>query len=285
VRSASAEGNTSQPTTERSPKPIVPMIVEEPPSPQATVDSFVEHHRDIQHDRQARKTWSWAFWSDEKSKKRSEPSLLSSPVKPRPSKSPEPSLSGKRFAFSHLFSRKSKSNSFNTVTSPNPPKDFQLNRMFMSRLPLHMERAIYKLSHIKLANPRRPLHEQVLISNHMFWYLSIVSSTLEAAHPVPVKSPRKLVKKSRSLKKKHLKQQQPQPQLQQKKQRQQLSNEDTLPSFMKSHSLETTGFIVPDNYLNPQSGNCDANGGGMDCVRENQQDDIPLAMYKSFKKF
>nr|CAG8478645.1 7394_t:CDS:2 [Entrophospora candida]CAG8500754.1 541_t:CDS:2 [Entrophospora candida] len=36
-------------------------------------------------------------------------------------------------------------------------------------------RAIYRLSHIKLANPRRPLHEQVLISNMMFWYLSLIN--------------------------------------------------------------------------------------------------------------
>ena len=35
------------------------------------------------------------------------------------------------------------------------------------RLPIHVERAIYRLSHIKLANPRRPLYEQVLISNLM----------------------------------------------------------------------------------------------------------------------
>ena len=33
------------------------------------------------------------------------------------------------------------------------------------RLPIHVERAVYRLSHIKLANPRRPLYEQVLISN------------------------------------------------------------------------------------------------------------------------
>ena len=37
------------------------------------------------------------------------------------------------------------------------------------RLPIHVERAVYRLSHIKLANPRRPLYEQVLISNLMFW--------------------------------------------------------------------------------------------------------------------
>ncbi|ORZ25646.1 hypothetical protein BCR42DRAFT_400606 [Absidia repens] len=44
------------------------------------------------------------------------------------------------------------------------------------RLPLHMERGIYRLSHMKLANPRRPLREQVIISNFMFWYLSIINT-------------------------------------------------------------------------------------------------------------
>lgn len=44
-----------------------------------------------------------------------------------------------------------------------------------SRYPIHVERAVYRLSHIKLANPRRPLYEQVLISNLMFWYLGIIN--------------------------------------------------------------------------------------------------------------
>jgi Activator of mitotic machinery Cdc14 phosphatase activation C-term len=44
-----------------------------------------------------------------------------------------------------------------------------------SRFPVHIERAIYRLSHYKLSNPRRPLHHQVLISNLMFWYLSIIN--------------------------------------------------------------------------------------------------------------
>ncbi|OBZ90121.1 hypothetical protein A0J61_01842 [Choanephora cucurbitarum] len=39
------------------------------------------------------------------------------------------------------------------------------------RFPLHVERAIYRLSHMKLADPRRPLRQQVLISNLMFWYI------------------------------------------------------------------------------------------------------------------
>ncbi|KAL5537150.1 hypothetical protein ACEPAF_973 [Sanghuangporus sanghuang] len=46
-----------------------------------------------------------------------------------------------------------------------------------ARYPIHVERAIYRLSHIKLANPRRPLYEQVLISNLMFWYLGVINKS------------------------------------------------------------------------------------------------------------
>lgn len=54
-----------------------------------------------------------------------------------------------------------------------------------SRFPLLEERAIYRMAHIKLANPRRPLSSQVLLSNFMYSYLAIV----QAMHPnmnVPV---------------------------------------------------------------------------------------------------
>lgn len=44
------------------------------------------------------------------------------------------------------------------------------------RYPLSVERALYRLSHVKLSNPRRPLYQQVEISNFMFWYLSIIDS-------------------------------------------------------------------------------------------------------------
>ncbi|CAG8607164.1 18020_t:CDS:2, partial [Racocetra persica] len=57
-----------------------------------------------------------------------------------------------------------------SVLSNKKPKYTNYNRF-----PIHVERAIYRLSHIKLANPRRPLHEQVLISNMMFWYLSLIN--------------------------------------------------------------------------------------------------------------
>ncbi|RCI02971.1 hypothetical protein CU098_002311, partial [Rhizopus stolonifer] len=58
-----------------------------------------------------------------------------------------------------------------------------------SRLPLHVERAIYRLSHMKLADPRRPLRQQVLISNLMFWYLSIQQTTDYQEQRVETESP------------------------------------------------------------------------------------------------
>lgn len=51
------------------------------------------------------------------------------------------------------------------------------DEMDYARYPLHIERALYRLSHFKLANPRRALAEQVMISNLMFWYLSVVNHT------------------------------------------------------------------------------------------------------------
>ncbi|CAL1715320.1 unnamed protein product [Somion occarium] len=57
-----------------------------------------------------------------------------------------------------------------------------------ARYPIHVERAIYRLSHIKLANPRRPLYEQVLISNLMFWYLGVINKTTPAS-PGQVNTP------------------------------------------------------------------------------------------------
>lgn len=44
------------------------------------------------------------------------------------------------------------------------------------RYPVPVERSLYRLSHVKLSHPRRPLYQQVEISNFMFWYLSIIDS-------------------------------------------------------------------------------------------------------------
>ncbi|KAI8981574.1 activator of mitotic machinery Cdc14 phosphatase activation C-term-domain-containing protein [Pilobolus umbonatus] len=65
-----------------------------------------------------------------------------------------------------------------------PPKDFQLNEYNYIRLPIHTERAIYRLSHSKLSNPKLPLRDQVIISNLMFWYLSIISHSSDNPHSI-----------------------------------------------------------------------------------------------------
>lgn len=68
----------------------------------------------------------------------------------------------------------SKSKSPAPPQSPGPPVQPSANGTY-ARYPIHVERAVYRLSHIKLANPRRPLYEQVLISNLMFWYLGVIN--------------------------------------------------------------------------------------------------------------
>jgi len=54
---------------------------------------------------------------------------------------------------------------------------------YYTRFPIHVERAIYRLSHIKLANPRRPLLQQVLLSNFMYGYLNLINKTAQPQQP------------------------------------------------------------------------------------------------------
>ncbi|KAI8098222.1 activator of mitotic machinery Cdc14 phosphatase activation C-term-domain-containing protein [Gilbertella persicaria] len=42
-----------------------------------------------------------------------------------------------------------------------------------TRYPIQTEHAIYRLSHLKLCSSQRPLQQQVVISNLMYWYLSV----------------------------------------------------------------------------------------------------------------
>lgn len=61
---------------------------------------------------------------------------------------------------------------------PLPPISSSTIVMIDHRLPIHVERALYRLSHLKLANPRRELRQQVLLSNFMYSYLNLVNHTL-----------------------------------------------------------------------------------------------------------
>ncbi|ORY81400.1 hypothetical protein BCR37DRAFT_398998 [Protomyces lactucae-debilis] len=47
---------------------------------------------------------------------------------------------------------------------------------FYSRFPIQLERAIYRMAHLKLGNSRRPLLHQVLLSNFMYGYLALVGA-------------------------------------------------------------------------------------------------------------
>lgn len=60
----------------------------------------------------------------------------------------------------------------------------------VQRFPVNMERAIYRLSHYKLADPRRPLAEQVTITNLMFWYLALVNKKFAMLRGETGKPPR-----------------------------------------------------------------------------------------------
>ncbi|KAK3342767.1 hypothetical protein B0H65DRAFT_427878 [Neurospora tetraspora] len=67
------------------------------------------------------------------------------------------------------------------LLTPEPPRRKLVPDVDYSwtRFPIIEERAIYRMAHIKLANPRRPLHSQVLLSNFMYSYLAKV----QAMHP------------------------------------------------------------------------------------------------------
>ncbi|KAH3675490.1 hypothetical protein WICPIJ_009346, partial [Wickerhamomyces pijperi] len=61
---------------------------------------------------------------------------------------------------------------------PLPPLSRSTIVMLDYRFPVHVERALYRLSHLKLANPKRALRQQVLLSNFMYAYLNLVNHTL-----------------------------------------------------------------------------------------------------------
>lgn len=84
---------------------------------------------------------------------------------------------------------------------PLPPPSPSTLIMIDYRFPLHVERAIYRLSHLKLANPKRSLREQVLLSNFMYAYLNLVDHTLhlEQQMTTPDDSPAKEVSSEAAL--------------------------------------------------------------------------------------
>lgn len=123
-----------------------------------------------------------------------------------------------------------------------------------NRLPIHIERAIYRLSHVKLANPRRPLHEQVLISNMMFWYLGVIQQ-------------QQLLQQQADLQQQQLLEQQLQQQQQQQQKRQQRKQRRS-----KSHEQKSI-VSKPDKESKVSLQSTDEEG-----------DDVPLGHYQNMPR-
>ncbi|KAI8880496.1 hypothetical protein K501DRAFT_335384 [Backusella circina FSU 941] len=143
--------------------------------------------------------WSKRIFSKTKKQKSSSVMMINNNEKPDEMISMDEEVRQQhhgKFNLSSLFFRKQNLNTLrknkSAVNLSTPAKDASpftssdtlvsnetkaTNNFNNNRLPIHKERAIYKLSHLKLTHPRRPLRDQVMISNLMFWYLSIINQS------------------------------------------------------------------------------------------------------------
>ncbi|KAG0210033.1 hypothetical protein BGX28_009709 [Mortierella sp. GBA30] len=136
---------------------------------------------------------------------------------PTQTAAPNESMVKKQSTLSMLFSRNGKTTSSKSqATASESTQATNLNDSYgqsvpaskpkysnYNRLPIHIERAIYRLSHVKLANPRRPLHEQVLISNMMFWYLGVIQQQQMLQQQVEQQQQQQLIHQQQSMQQKH----------------------------------------------------------------------------------
>ncbi|KAH0491505.1 hypothetical protein TgHK011_002933 [Trichoderma gracile] len=143
-----------------------------------------------------------------------------------------------------------------------------------SRFPLLEERAIYRMAHIKLANPRRSLHSQVLLSNFMYSYLAIV----QAMHPqmnVPVSPQQKRLEEEARRKREeqeYLAQREAQDEGDEQDQQQSLEQYDfdyhrTTVQYAASNSNQPVEYvddaqIYEDDHLNDDHGGYGADDAG-----------------------
>ncbi|CAK7275269.1 hypothetical protein SEPCBS119000_006608 [Sporothrix epigloea] len=115
-----------------------------------------------------------------------------------------------------------------------------------SRFPIAEERAIYRMAHIKLADSRRDLRSQVLLSNFMYSYLAKV----QAMHPqlnVPTSPQQKRQEEERKRREQALQQQQyleQQMLLQQQQQQQQHQSQQDVDHY----DYEYTASLCPNNH-------------------------------------
>ncbi len=88
--------------------------------------------------------------------------------------------------FNSLFGSKKKpqdaSNSptkripFNQLTGAHSDLSSVVEIHYFNRYPINLERAIYRMAHLKLSNNKRPLLHQVTLSNFMYAYLALIGA-------------------------------------------------------------------------------------------------------------
>ncbi|KAJ1954084.1 hypothetical protein EC988_002622, partial [Linderina pennispora] len=118
------------------------------------------------------------------------PANGSSPTPPPPSNAAPSTASAAQDADSDVEKRaESAGKPIPSILTPQRPPPTARLGTGSNRLPIHIERAIYRLASIKLANPRRPLQQQVLLSNMMFWYLELINPRSQQAQHQPPSSP------------------------------------------------------------------------------------------------
>ncbi|KAF1912010.1 hypothetical protein BDU57DRAFT_523316 [Ampelomyces quisqualis] len=109
--------------------------------------------------------------------------------------------------------------------SPEPPPKVKIPDIDYNwtRFSILEERAIYRMAHIKLANPRRELYSQVLLSNFMYSYLAKVQQMhpqIQIGNSKQARQAQAQQKKEQSQPPPQIQQQSPQPQSQQQQQQQ-----------------------------------------------------------------
>ncbi|KAL8848032.1 MAG: hypothetical protein Q9221_006937 [Calogaya cf. arnoldii] len=140
--------------------------------------------------------------------------------------------------------------SFARNLSPEPPPrilkpDVDYN---WTRFSILEERAIYRMAHIKLANPRRALHSQVLLSNFMYSYLAKVQQMHPQIH-MPVQTQQTQQKKADQPEEFY--QYQKYQEQQQQQQEQEAQSQAVSPASSQSHSphspsqqIDNSGYAV-----------------------------------------
>ena len=131
--------------------------------------------------------WGKLFSSDEKAKK---PKDKGSAKLKRTASAEEKAQSERESSnlFSNIFGKKKEKDAQDAGRKASPPahrrgSSHPPEPHFYNRFPIQLERAIYRMAHLKLSNSRRPLIHQVLLSNFMYGYLALVgANTSGQAH-------------------------------------------------------------------------------------------------------